>query len=202
MAQQTERYLKHPILERVGHWVHLLTMVVLILTGFQIHTPARFNLFGTLNTARQLHFVFMYLFIAIGVFHTYRWLISGEWKDEFITAEDITSNLMPTILYYLFLRNEEPPKRGKYNALQEIAYFSIFVLAVIQAVLGFALYAPNGPFGFAINVVGGLAAVRGWHYIINWAFLAFLIIHLYLVFSEGLHLLVAMITGYATQPAE
>lgn len=202
MAQATERYVLHPFLERLGHWIHLLTMIVMILTGAQIHAPGSFNLFGSLNTARQLHFMFMYLFCAQGIFHTYRWWITGEWKEEFVTGQDVTQNLAPAILYYLFLRNEEPPKRGKYNALQEITYAGLFALAAIQAVLGFTLYAPTGVFSFVVKPVGGLAAVRGWHYIANWTFIAFLIIHLYMVFSEGLHVLVSMITGYATRPVE
>ena len=202
MAQQTERYLKHPIIERLGHWIHVGTMIVLILTGFQIHAPGSFNLFGSLNTARQLHFVFMYLFVAIGVFHTYQWLASGEWREELPKAGDFAT-LGAVLGYYLFLTEEEPPKAGgKYNIMQKLTYAAIFVLAVIQVVLGFALYAPTGIFGFAVNPVGGLAAVRGWHYIINWVFLSFVLLHLYLMLTEDWRLLIAMINGYYTRKAE
>ncbi|MFQ6057309.1 MAG: cytochrome b/b6 domain-containing protein [Anaerolineae bacterium] len=192
-----EGYLKHPLLERAGHWIHLLNVTILILTGFQIHSPS-WNLFGSLNTARFLHFIFMYLFCAVGAFHTYHWLVSGEWRDEFPTAESFRT-IGPWLRYYLFLTDEKP-QVIKYNPLQKFTYLGMFVISVVQGVLGFALYWPD-LFAAVVNLAGGLTYVRAYHYLVNWIFIYFLMLHLYLVFSEGLRLLKAMITGYEA-PAE
>jgi Ni/Fe-hydrogenase 1 B-type cytochrome subunit len=186
-----QRIRSHDIIERVGHWVHLLNMVLLVLSGIQIHF-AGFNLFGSMNTARLVHFVDMYVFLFIGVFHVYQFFATGKWR----TAGPTLSNLKSTggtVKYYLFLTDRKP-LFNKYNPLQIITYFLLFALSAVQAAFGFALYWPVR-LRVLVNVFGGLMGLRQAHYILAWVFIAFTAAHLYLVLTQPLELTRSMVTG-------
>jgi len=186
-----QRIRNHDIIERVGHWIHLVNMVLLILSGIQIHAPW-FNVFGSMNTARLVHFVDMYVFLFIGVFHVYQFFAAGKWR----TAGPTLSNLKSTggtIKYYLFLTDRKP-LFNKYNPLQIITYFLLFAISAVQAVLGFALYWPMR-LPVVVDAFGGLMGVRQAHYILAWVFIAFTAAHLYLVLTQPLTLTRSMVTG-------
>lgn len=186
-----QRIRNHDIFERLGHWIHLLNMVLLILSGIQIHSPG-FNVFGSMNTARLVHFMDMYLFLFIGVFHVYQFFSTGKWR----TAGPIPSNLKSTgstIKYYLFLTDRKPLYE-KYNPLQIITYFLLFAISAVQAVLGFALYWPVR-LHVLVNAFGGLMSLRQAHYILSWVFISFTAAHLYLVLTQPSALTRSMVTG-------
>ena len=186
-----QRIRNHDIIERVGHWIHLVNMVLLILSGIQIHAPW-FNVFGSMSTARLVHFVDMYLFLFIGVFHVYQFFETGKWR----TAGPTPSNLKSTggtLKYYLFLTDRKPAY-NKYNPLQIITYFLLFAISAVQAVLGFALYWPMR-LPVVVDAFGGLMGVRQAHYILAWVFIAFTAAHLYLVLTQPLTLTRSMVTG-------
>jgi Thiosulfate reductase cytochrome B subunit (membrane anchoring protein) len=98
-----------------------------------------------------------------------------------------------TITYYLFLRDREP-LFNKYNPLQIISYFLLFVISSLQAVLGFALYWPVRLHA-VVGVFGGEMGLRQAHYLLAWVFIAFTMLHLYLVLSQPLARTRSMVTG-------
>ncbi|MCK4534991.1 MAG: cytochrome b/b6 domain-containing protein, partial [Syntrophobacterales bacterium] len=51
----SEKIYLHPITERVWHWIHALLVILLILSGAQIHWPDSVNLFGSFSNAISLH---------------------------------------------------------------------------------------------------------------------------------------------------
>jgi len=89
--------------------------------------------------------------------------------------------------------------------LQKFAYAGLFVVSFLQAVLGFALYWPV-LFGPVLAFFGGAVAVRIWHTTILWVFLSFTALHVYLVVTEDIRLVKAMVNGYyyreETEPGE
>lgn len=186
-----QRIRSHDIIERVGHWIHLLNMILLVLSGIQIHF-AGFNLFGSMNTARLVHFVDMYVFLFIGLFHVYQFFATGKWRTAGPTLANLRST-GGTITYYLFLRDREP-LFNKYNPLQIISYFLLFVISSLQAVLGFALYWPVRLHA-VVGVFGGEMGLRQAHYLLAWVFIAFTMLHLYLVLSQPLARTRSMVTG-------
>jgi len=186
-----QRIRNHDIIERVGHWIHLLNMVLLILSGLQIHAPW-FNVFGSMNTARLVHFVDMYLFLFIGIFHVYQFFATGKWRIAGPTPSNLKST-GGTVRYYLFLTDRKPPY-NKYNPLQIITYFLLFVLSAVQAVLGFALYWPVRLHA-VVDFFGGPIGVRQAHYVVSWVFISFTAVHLYLVLTQPLTMTRSMVTG-------
>ena len=47
-----------------------------------------------------------------------------------------------------------------------------------------------------ITLFGGAAYTRIWHTTIMWVFLSFTVVHVYLVYTEDVRLVKAMLTGY------
>lgn len=180
----------HPLLPRISHWINLINFLVLGVTGWFIHSPYQGM---PMNLVRNLHFIFMYLLVINGVARFYYSFFSKDkdFREFFLSLKDI-KNILPQIKYYLFMGKH--PKTGKYNPLQKLAYIALPILAVFQAVTGALLYWPVKFSGVA-TFVGGLAAVRGFHYFIMWLFIAIVAIHVYLVFTEAFEQFLLMFFG-------
>ncbi len=187
-----DRFYKHDGIERFTHWTHVADTVALILSGLQIHYPG-FGVFGTMQTARFVHLVSGYLFLCLGVLHVYFFFALEKWKVAMPHPADL-AEIGPLLRYYLFLTREKPDY-AKYNALQKFSYAGLFAVSSLQALLGFALYWPAA-FATVFAVFGGAVAVRIWHTTVMWVFLSFTAVHVYLVVSEDVGLLKAMIGGY------
>ena len=190
-----ERYYKHDGFERFTHWAHTLDTVILVLSGLQIHYPG-FAVFGAMQNARFLHLVSAYLFVAIGVYHTYIFFALGKHRISMPGLFDF-SEVGPILKYYLHLSREKPIVE-KYNVLQKFGYFLLFAVSVLQSLLGFALYTYLWPaqFAFVYAVFGDAVQIRIWHTTIMWLFLSFTALHVYLVVTEDRRMVKAMIDGY------
>jgi Ni/Fe-hydrogenase 1 B-type cytochrome subunit len=186
-----ERIRKHDLPERIAHWVHLVNMILLVLSGMQIHFPA-FNIFGSMSNARFVHFVDMYLFFFLGVFHVYQFFAEGKW----FTAGPAPRNMRgfgATLKYYAFL-SASKPEYGKYNPLQILTYFLLFAVSALMAVVGFTLYWPV-QLAPIVNLFGGLMTLRQVHYLLSWVFISFSVVHIYLILTQPLKYARAMVTG-------
>jgi Ni/Fe-hydrogenase 1 B-type cytochrome subunit len=182
--------LDHPLVQRISHWINLINFFVLILTGWFIHSPYPGM---PMNLFRNLHFIFMFLLIINGVVRFYiSFLGKNRDYDSILLNKQDVKNLWPQTKYYLFLGKH--PETGKYNPLQKMAYIALPILAVFQAITGFILYKPTKFAGFA-DTLGGLAAVRGLHYLIMWLFIAIIAVHIYLVFTSAYEQFLFMFFG-------
>lgn len=192
-----ERPLRHTLLARLLHWAWVLSLLLLILSGFYIHDPDGvtaflFNGIGAMTTARLIHFICMYLVIALLVFRLYYSVVSGDIKEIGFRPKDV-GGLVPLLAYYLFFTKTHPDF-GLYNPGQRLLY-SLFVPAgIIQACTGFALYG-FGWFDWVTAISGGLVYVRVIHYLLNWFFLIAGIGHMYLSLINGLGTVWSMVSG-------
>ena len=182
--------LDHPLFQRISHWINLINFLVLILTGFAIHSPQPGM---PMNLIRNLHFIFMYLLIINGVIRFY-FSFFGKNKDydQILLNKQDVKNIWPQTKYYLFIGKH--PETGKYNPLQKIAYIALPIMSVFQAFTGAILYWPVKFAGLA-DYFGGLASVRGIHYIVMWLFIVVVAIHVYLVFTAAYEQFLFMFFG-------
>ena len=135
----------------------------------------------------------MYFLVINGIARFYYSFFGkhNDYADILPNTQDVKI-FWPQIKYYLFIGKH--PKVGKYNPLQKIAYITLPILAVAQAITGAILYRPEQLAGLA-GYFGGLAAVRGLHYVFMWLFIAIIGIHIYLVFTAAYEQFLFMFFG-------
>jgi len=199
---------------RITHWVNVLSIGILTVTGIYIATP----FIGTsgpassqylMGTIRFIHFVTAFVFTASVLFRIY-WAFVGNtyarWNQFLPVTWRRLRDGRRMLAYYVFLRREPPAEVG-HNPLAGATYLVVFALFLLQIVTGFALYAlpfDQGTFwptvfGW-ITVTFGIQPVRLVHEIIMWLFLAFTIHHVYscilIDFEERSGLVSSIITGF------
>jgi len=180
----------HPIFQRVSHWINLINFVILGITGWFIHSPYPGM---PMNLVRNLHFFFMYFLIINGVVRFYYSFLgkNNDYSDFLLNSQDLQT-FWPQIKYYLFMGKH--PKTGKYNALQKLAYISFPIMAMVHVFTGAILYWPEQLAGYA-GYFGGIATVRGLHYLFMWLFIALVGVHIYIVFTEAYEQFLFMFFG-------
>lgn len=197
---------EHPIQYVVSHWIHLLAIFFLTLSGFYIHYP----LFGGwMSVARGTHqfwfFVLLlnFFFRAFSAFFVKTVTVPGEAPQadikSFLPQSANRHQVWPTLKYYTFVKREAPIQ-AKYNPLQKFSYgVLVSVLILLAAYTGFCLWGPTSQWAFFqwgtnwvatwFNSGGGgdPMNMRIIHYYVMWAFLIFTAVHVYLanIYSFG-----------------
>jgi len=171
---------KHTIVTRIMHGLHLISMIMLILTGFYIYAPAVFRIFPSMDVARYVHFIFMYIIGWTMVYKTYYSIVTGEIKELIFRWRDLLE--MPALIkYYLYGIFVGAPKKdyGKYNPGQRLVYSMWPILLLAQGITGIAMYFTTRWASFN-NIFGGLQNIKFIHFIICWLFVITVAAHLYL----------------------
>ncbi|HHW08320.1 MAG TPA: Ni/Fe-hydrogenase, b-type cytochrome subunit [Clostridia bacterium] len=174
--------------QRLAHLINLIAIVLLIFTGFYIYYPFAAGLMGA---ARYFHYIAAFVLILNMVWRVY-YAFFGKYRDYYEYKPEL-GKILRVVKYYCFM-GEAPAARGRYNALQKLAYLSIPFLVMYQACTGMALAMPDRLAGF-IEALGGMANVRALHYFGTWLFICFVLIHLYMVFSEKPYQVMVMFLG-------
>jgi Ni/Fe-hydrogenase 1 B-type cytochrome subunit len=190
----------HPLPFVITHWINLLAMLFLTLSGFYIHYP----IFpGGMGVARGTHFFWMFVLI---INLTLRIILaffvkSAVMPDTREQEKDIKNwlpqqanrhQMWPWVKYYLFMKKDHPIS-AKYGVLQRIAYIATIPITLFAAYTGFALWAPTSDWAFfaagtaffadLFNPAGGGGdpmAIRIVHYWTMWLVLIFTAAHVYL----------------------
>ncbi|MCL4385672.1 MAG: cytochrome b/b6 domain-containing protein [Actinobacteria bacterium] len=171
---------KHTIVTRIMHGLHLISMIMLILTGFYIYAPATFRIFPDMDVARYIHFIFMYIIGWAMIYKTYYTIVTGEIKELIFRWRDLLE-LPALIKYYLYGIFVGAPKKdyGKYNPGQRLIYSMWPVLLLAQGITGIAMYFTQRWSAFN-NIFGGLQNIKFIHFIICWIFAITVVAHFYL----------------------
>ncbi|MDR3052893.1 MAG: cytochrome b/b6 domain-containing protein [Coriobacteriales bacterium] len=185
----------HPLPFVITHYINLVSMAVLIFTGFYIHFPF---FAGFMGPARGAHIFFGIILFANCVVRVVLSFfvksaptggtreVDTDYKN-WIAQKDNRHQLIPWIKYYLFFKKDHP-LAAKYGNPQKLAYLAVPVIILIVAFTGFCLWVPtqSAPlFAGFTNLVGGLMVVRIIHYFVMWVFILFTFIHAYLATIEG-----------------
>lgn len=186
-----------PLSLRWLHWLNLVALVALTMTGFYIAdpffrpAPGFFGAESFMGYVRLVHYTVAWGWITIGAIRLYLFLYS---RDRFVrwttlwplkSGQDVR-NLRGTLSTYLLIRHEAPNTIA-HNPLQQLAYTGVYIMAVLQVLTGFALYGLYNAHSrfwvlsqWPVDWLGA-PTVRLVHYLIMVAFWAFVMIHLYLV---------------------
>ena len=210
---------RHHWLVRLTHWLNAVLLLGMIASGLQIYgafphfgqkgmvypLPNPFDgdrfhgfphwtrLGGWLAGGLNWHFALAWPFALAGVTYLVYLGVSGEWRQILFRPRDVP-RAVEMQLYYLRLRREHPIQ-GKHNALQKLAYNFIVTLGALSVLTGFAIYKPI-QLHWLVTLFGGYELTRYWHFLFVWIFVAFIVVHVILVFTVDPASLRAMITGW------
>ena len=185
----------HPMPFVVTHWINLVAMILLIVTGFSIHFPFWPEFMGI---ARGVHvFCGFVLFINCIVRVIMAFFVksaptggtSTQVKDveTWLPQADNRHQGLQWIKYYLFLKKDHPLS-AKLGVPQKISYLCIPVLIILMFYTGLCLWAPTMNMGFfaaGTDLVGGLMSMRIIHDFMMYVFICFMFFHIYLANIEG-----------------
>lgn len=177
---------------RVTHWVNMLSILILSVTGVFIGAPKVLALDASqfaMGWFRLVHFVAAYC-LAISVVSRIYWAFKSNnkyasWREFFpiLTAEG-RQNMIDTFKYYSFINKNAPHTVG-HNALAGTAYSAVFLLYLVMICTGFALYSEHAPGGFMNRTFGILLHIfsnqglRLTHHCVMWLLIGFAIHHIY-----------------------
>ncbi len=198
---------------RIAHWLNVLSILVLSVTGYYIASPfitthgaATDNFL--MGAIRFTHFLFAFIFTATVLFRIY-WAFAGNrwarWRQFIPTSRPRMRALGRMGRYYAFLQARPPAVIG-HNPLAGAAYIGLYVVFGLQIATGFALYVlpdHNGVllwlFGW-ITATFGVQPVRLVHDLAMWLIIAFTIHHVYSAVlidtEERSGLVSSIVTGY------
>jgi thiosulfate reductase cytochrome b subunit len=186
----------YTVFERFWHWAQALFVIVLAITGFDIHFG--WGLFA-FDQVVMLHTALAWGFIVLIVLAIFWHLTTGEWK-QYVPG----GNVISMVMYYtigIFRKEEHPVERtrlSKLNPLQQYAYLVLKILVIPVMVTTGLLYFYYNQWG-AVGLGGlSLQPIAVLHTLGAFALIAGMIAHIYLS-TTGRTVtsnLKAMITGY------
>lgn len=176
---------------RVTHWVNVIAIMALSVTGFYIGSP---RTLGTdpadfvMGWVRVVHLTAGYTF-AVSIASRIWWAFAGNrpsgWREfvPFLYPEG-RRDMGRMFLYYIFLSRKVPHPLG-HNALAGATYLLVFSLYLVMVATGFALDAQHEPGGVMYALLAPLYALFGnqglrlAHHMGMWLLLGFAIHHIY-----------------------
>jgi len=199
---------------RLTHWMNVLSITVLFATGLYISWPVLspngepYDHF-VMGTVRELHFLAGYVLLFSFVLRVYWFYVGNNYARSgfpFVWKREWWADLIAQGRQYLHL--ERGHVHLGHNALAGLTY-TVFVIGLgwFQIITGFALYSEDNPGGFwdklvgwVIPLFGGAFRLRMWHHTAAWAFVVFLILHLYIVLYDSFQfrngLITSIISGF------
>jgi len=189
--------------ERLWHWTMATGIIVLALTGLEIHYTGSFVLFG-LEYAVRIHNVLAFILVINAALSLFYHLTTGEIKQFFKFNRKFIHELVVQTYYYVYgiFKGKPHPinktTERKLNPLQQLTYIGLLnVLLPFQVVTGILIWGADR-WPFLSEKLGGLSYLAPIHNLGSWLFLTFLAVHIYLT-TTGLTVfsnIRAMITGY------
>jgi Ni/Fe-hydrogenase 1 B-type cytochrome subunit len=183
----TNNSVRHPMSFRILHELIMVSIIILVITGFYIHRPFVGGAGFLMAMVRGMHFFFAAVLIISAVARVISMFVGKDrdWRSFIPTGSDI--KLLPkTINYYAYI-SDEPVLKKKYNPLQMLSYCLVFVLIVFQILSGLALNWVSAFGWFNYGWFNNEIVVRMAHFVVTWLFIMFLMIHVYLTIREKFH---------------
>ena len=191
----------HPLAVRLAHWINVLAVLVMVLSGWRIYNasplfafrfPAELTLGGWLAGALQWHFAAMWLLALNGMFYVGYGLASGHFRRKLLPVSPRAALHDVALALRGRLAHDD---LSVYNAAQRAAYLSLILVLVLLVLSGLAIWKPVQLQEFAA-LMGGYEGARLVHFIAM-ALLVFIVaVHVVMALLVP-RTIPAMITGRA-----
>ena len=176
----------HPVWLRVSHWINLIAVVIMVLSGWEIYNaapifdfsfPEQITLGGWLAGALMWHFAAMWLLVLNGLIYLSINILSGRLKARFfpIRGRDLRGTFINTIKGKLAHDN-----LTQYNAVQKLAYLLVIADVILLVLSGLVIWKPV-QFPMLRELMGDYDNARIVHFLAMVAVLAFTVVHVVMV---------------------
>jgi thiosulfate reductase cytochrome b subunit len=218
-------YFRHSLAVRLLHWINVLALAVLFMSGLQIFNahpalnwgkssytgappffelahgfPHWITLPGVqwLAMGRRWHLFFAWVFVINGLIYVVYSIASRHLSQDLAPTRADWRSIGRSIIDHLRLRHPHGAAARRYNVLQKLTYlFVIFGLLPFVILMGWALSPRlDAVVPGWVDIVGGRQSARTLHFIAAWALVAFVLVHVFEVAITGVvNNLRSMITG-------
>ncbi|WP_425838506.1 cytochrome b/b6 domain-containing protein [Microbacterium sp. PA5] len=176
------------------HFFNAFFMLLIIRTGLQIRTEKRPAVFWTPRRNKKgktsltiwFHQALDLLWLVNGAVFVVLLFATGQWMRIVPTSWEVFPNALSAALQYVSL--DWPTENGwvNYNSLQQLAYFStVFLAAPLAAITGFRMSAVWPKKSARLSAAYPIEWARKVHFPVMLYFVAFIIVHVALVFATG-----------------
>lgn len=195
----------HPTPIRIWHWINAGLIFFLIITGIQLRFPA-VSIFRY-NQAVNLHKIVGYVLAGSFVYWLLYYLRTGGLRKHYIFHTGDARGMVGQASYYTFSMFKgarspfKPSTNERFNPLQKIAYLSVMLILTPIILITGVLFGDIVYFLNIVNYIGGVRILDAIHVATGYAFLFYLIVHLYMA-TLGYRVIShikAMITGYGEE---
>lgn len=201
---EERRYLRFDVLERIQHWVAMLSFTILAITGLvQKFAQADISiflieLFGGIEITRIIHRAAAIVLMIEVVYHLgsvgYKFLVKRSSLPMLPSLEDVT-NAWEMFKFYLG-KAKHRPQQGRYTFEEKAEYWAFVWGTAIMAITGFMLWNPIATTNiFPGEFVPAAKAAHGNEALL--AVLAIILWHFYHVHIRTFNK--SMFTGYLSE---
>lgn len=190
-------YLFSPFL-RIFHWIMVLAIVTLFVTGLLVTKPVTVMGFEPTYTAmsmdwiRNIHFLVAFLFCAAFILRIYGFIVNkGDRLFPRVWEGHFYSETIDVALHYMLLKPTHAPFLR--NPLARASYAGLYSMVLVEILTGFAMYFMTRPsgiggmlFGWVNVLLGGEMTTHWVHHIVAWLIIVFAIGHVYMVLRADL----------------
>jgi len=201
---------------RVVHWGIVLSILVLSVTGYYMHSPyvapLKYPFF--MAVVRFVHESFGMAFIAFFLIRIYlffagdRWV---RWPALVPYRKEQWKEMIQVMKFYAFLRPTPVSKVG-HNAMAAASYIGIYALVFVEIITGLVMFDWVRHSAILHPIVGwiprmiSIQNIRLIHFFLMFVFIAFGILHVHLCLivssAEKRGLLDSIFTGYKIIPVD
>ena len=211
-----ERVYVWDLLVRMSHWIIMICVFMLALTGVYIGDPflipaGAANEQFVMATMKVVHFYTAIIF-TLAVASRIAWMLVGSyyagWRQFVPTSPRRRRDVIGMLKFYMFL-SKEPPMNVGHNPLAGSFYLLVFALYLVMIFTGFALYSVSSVgymqmWEFLVPIFGGLQMTRWIHHLAMWFILGFVAHHIWSAMLvsrvEGMGLIDSLFSGYKFLP--
>jgi thiosulfate reductase cytochrome b subunit len=219
------RIYRHALATRIAHWIVAVCLPILAMSGLQIFNahphlylgdrsdpkrailsvdggfPGWATLPGEqwLAMGRRWHFFFAWILVLTGLAFAVHSLASRHVTRDLVPWPRDLAGLGQSVRDHLRFRHRRGDAAARYNVLQKIAYTGvIFGLAPLAVLTGLAMSPGVDALApWLVRVFGGRQSARTIHFVVTFAFVGFVLSHLFMIAITGVvNNVRSMITGW------
>ena len=225
MPSQLQLYDRHTRAVRVMHWINVIALTALLMSGLQI-----FNAHPTLNwghqsydgsppflelkdgfpgwmtlpgprwlaMGRRWHFFFAWVLVINGLTYIVHSIVTRHLRRDLAPTSNDWRSIGQSIKDHLRFRHATGEAARHYNVLQKLTYLLvIFGLVPFIVLMGLAMSPRiDALWPGWVDLVGGRQSARTLHFIAAWLLVLFVLVHVFEVVITGFwNNLRSMITG-------